>query len=391
MTDVMKDAPAADGAGADAGPADAAAGDGARWLRRIGYVAIAGLFFGLPFALQAGSEFFLPVTGALVIAVALVPALEWLERRRVPSSLAAFTCVLTFLIVVNGALALIIVPAGDWFARLPERMPRILATLAPLIDFYSNLSGFIDQALRSVASNTAAQAQQVAIQTPNSLLDYLTTAAPAAAIQMLFAILLIYFLLSGWSRLRERMIRSRSSFEGALSTARLIQSVIDSTAAYLGTIMFINTVLGLLTALFLWMIGMPSPIMWGGIVTLCNFVPYVGPIVAAGLLGLGGLMTFDSVSLALLPAFIQIGLHVVEANLVTPLVLGRRLTISPMLILISLSYWGWIWGAPGAFLAVPILIIIQTVVLSLRGSRPEWAPPAATNATSDEEKAVPAG
>src|SRR3546814_2560185 len=93
--------------------------------------------------------------------------------------------------------------------------------------------------------------------------------------------------------------------------------------------------------------------MWGGIVAFCNFVPYLGPFVAAILLALGGLMTFDAVGFALLPALIFIGVHLVEANLITPLVLGRRLSINPLLILVSLSFWGWVWRRLGALLAVP--------------------------------------
>ena len=149
-----------------------------------------------------------------------------------------------------------------------------------------------------------------------------------------------------------------------MQTARVIQNVVDATADYLATITMINAILGLSVALLLWALGMPSPFMWGGIVSLCNFVPYIGPIVAAILLGLGGLMTFDAVGLALLPALLFIGVHTVEANVITPLVLGKRLTINPLLILVSLSFWGWVWGAPGALLAVPLLLILQTVLQS---------------------------
>src|SRR3546814_1348439 len=99
-------------------------------------------------------------------------------------------------------------------------------------------------------------------------------------------------------------------------------------------------------------------------VQTCALPIYLGPIVAAVLLGLGGLMTFDAVGLALLPALIFIGVHLVEANLITPLVLGKRLTINPLLILVSLSFWGWVWGTPGALLAVPLLLILQTVLAS---------------------------
>lgn len=319
---------------------------------------------GLPFALQAGAEFFLPLTAALVIAIALVPLLEWLERRGVPSALAAFLSLTGFLMLINAALAIIVVPATGWFARLPESIPRIQSNVAPLIDFYSTLQNFVDRTLLSVASGSEATAQAVAATAPTSVVDYFISAAPAAAIQLFFAVLVIFFFLAGWTRLRKGTIRRRGSFDGAMQTARVIQNVVDATADYLATITMINALLGLVVALLLWALGMPSPFMWGGIVSLCNFVPYIGPIVASILLGLGGLMTFDAVGLALLPALLFIGVHMVEANLITPLVLGKRLTINPLLILVSLSFWGWVWGAPGALLAVPLLLILQTVLQS---------------------------
>ena len=332
-----------------------------RLLAGLTLMAGIGLLVGLPFALRAGAEFFLPVTAAMVIAIALVPLLEWLERRRVPSGIAAFLCLFVFLVIANAALASIVVPATEWFQALPERIPQIQANLAPLIDFYSNLQKFVDDTVQMLAKGPVAAARASAVEAPSSIMDYVSS-APHAAIQVFFAILVVYFFLSGWTRLRERTITSRGSFGGALATARVIQNVVDSTSAYLGTITLINVTLGLLVATALWLIGMPSPLMWGGIVALLNYVPYIGPILAAILLGLGGLMTFSDVWLALTPAAIQIGLHMVEANAVTPAILGKRLTINPLLILLSLSFWGWVWGTPGALLAVPLLIIIQTVV-----------------------------
>jgi predicted PurR-regulated permease PerM len=331
-----------------------------RLLAGLTLMAGVGLLLGLPFALRAASEFLLPVTAAMVIAIALVPLLEWLERRRVPSPIAAFLCLFFFLVIANAALASIVVPATEWFQALPQRIPQIQANLAPVIDFYSNLQKFVDDTVQMLAKGPVAAAQASAIRAPSSIMDYVSS-APHAAIQLFFGILVVYFFLSGWTRLRERTITSRGSFGGALATARVIQDVVDSTSAYLGTITLINVTLGLLVSAALWLIGMPSPLMWGGIVALLNYIPYIGPILAAILLALGGLMTFSDVWLALTPAAIQIGLHVVEANAVTPAILGKRLTINPLLILLSLSFWGWVWGTPGALLAVPLLIIIQTI------------------------------
>jgi predicted PurR-regulated permease PerM len=193
------------------------------------------------------------------------------------------------------------------------------------------------------------------------MLGLLTSSAPHLLIQLFFALLVIFFFLAGWTSMRKKTIVSRGSFEGALTTARVIQQVVDATSTYLGTITLINIGLGALTALALWWLGMPSPVMWGGIVAVANYIPYLGPIVCALLLFLGGLMTYPDIWGALLPPAAFIGFHLIEANLFTPMVVGHRLTISPLSILISLSFWAWVWGTTGALLAVPLLIIMKTV------------------------------
>ncbi|KFG91100.1 Permease [Sphingobium herbicidovorans NBRC 16415] len=333
-----------------------------RLLASIALTTGIGLVLALPFALREGAEFFLPLTAALVIAIALVPFLEWMERRRVPSAMAALVAVIAFLLAANMALVLIVVPAADWFRLLPQRLPKIQDNLAPLINFYSQLQRFVDETVQMLATGPVAAAQTAAVDAPRSLLQFAATSAPSAIIQMVFALLIIYFFLASWTGLRRRTINSRGSFDGAMAIARVIQNVVDATSAYVLTIATINLCLGLAVALALWLIGMPSPLMWGGIVALLNFVPYFGPMLAAALLALGGLMVFDDVWRALLPAATQVGFHLVEANVITPTVLGRRLTMNPLLILVSLTFWGWVWGTPGALLGVPLLIIIQTVV-----------------------------
>ncbi|MDB5680620.1 MAG: permease [Sphingomonas bacterium] len=334
-----------------------------RLLAGLTLIAGVALLLGLPFALKAGAEFFLPVTISLVIAIALIPVLEWLERRRLPSWLASLTCVLSFLALANVALAAIVVPAIEFFRRLPERIDRIQANLAPLLDLYQTLEKYLNRTITHLANTGPVKASPTtAVAPPGSLLELFATSAPTAIIQVFFGVLVVFFFLAGWSRARRNTITSRASFGGAMATARVIQDVVDDVSAYLGTITMINVVLGAIVGTALWLVGMPYPAMWGGIVALLNYVPYFGPIVAALLLAIGGLMTFNDIWVALLPAFIMIGCHLLEANVVTPLIVGHRLTINPVLILISLSFWSWVWGTPGALLAVPLLIIIQTVV-----------------------------
>jgi predicted PurR-regulated permease PerM len=211
------------------------------------------------------------------------------------------------------------------------------------------------------AAGEDASGRVVRLETPNSMLDLLTTSAPHALIQLFFALLVIYFFLAGWTGMRKSTITARGSFEGALTTARVIQQVVDATSTYIGTITLINVTLGATTALILWWLGMDSPLMWGGIVAVLNYIPYLGPIAASLLLGIGGLMTFSDPWTALLPPAIFIGLHMVEANAITPMIVGKRVKINPLLILISLSFWAWVWGTTGALLAIPLLIIIKTI------------------------------
>ena len=320
-----------------------------------------GLIAALPFALRAGAEFFMPVTAALVIAIALVPMLEWFERRGVPSRLAAALCLVIFLVLAVFAVGSIVIPAADWVAQVPQKIGQVRATLEPVLDLYKNLDRFIDRTLSQIAITSQEGPRPVRIETPNSMLSLLTASAPHLLIQLFFALLVIYFFLAGWTAMRKKTIVSRGSFEGALTTARVIQQVVDATSTYLGTITVINVTLGAVTALLLWQLGMASPVMWGGIVAVLNYIPYLGPIVAALLLFLGGLMTFPDAWAALLPPAIFVSLHLVEANIITPLIVGHRLTISPLAILVSLSFWAWVWGTTGALLAVPLLIIMKTV------------------------------
>ena len=332
-----------------------------RLLASLTLIAGIGLLVAVPFALREGAEFFMPVTAALVVAIALVPLLEWFERSGIPSKLSAGLCVLVFLMLTFFAIGSIVIPATDWVAQVPTKITKVRATLEPVIQLYKHFDKFIDRTVSQIAFAPQQTVRTVSIEAPHSMLGLLTTSAPRLLIQLFFALLVIFFFLAGWTAMRKKTIVSRGSFEGALTTARVIQQVVDATSTYLGTITLINIGLGALTALVLWFLGMPSPVMWGGIVAVANYIPYLGPIVCALLLFLGGLMTYPDVWGALLPPAAFISFHLIEANFFTPMVVGHRLTISPLSILVSLSFWAWVWGTTGALLAVPLLIIMKTI------------------------------
>ena len=332
-----------------------------RLLASLTLIAGIGLIVGLPFALREGAEFFMPVTAALVVAVALVPLLEWFERRGIPSKASAGLCVLIFLGLALFAIGSIVVPASEWVAQVPSKIPKVRVTLEPVIQLYKHLDRWISRATSQIAIAPNQPNRTVSIEQPHSALGMLTSSAPHLLIQLFFALLVIFFFLAGWTAMRKKAIVTRGSFEGALTTARVIQQVVDATSTYLGTITLINVGLGTLTAGALWLLGMPSPVMWGGIVAVANYIPYLGPIVCALLLFAGGLMAYADIWGALAPPAVFICFHLVEANFFTPMVVGHRLTISPLSILVSLSFWAWVWGTTGALLAVPLLIILKTI------------------------------
>ena len=247
-----------------------------RLLASLTLIAGLGLLFAMPFALQEGRVFFLPVTAAIVVAIALVPLLESLQNRRVPSGLAALICVLLFVAVVNVALAAIVVPASEWVTLLPQRLSRIQSNIAPVLDLFKSLQHFVDSIVKRLASGPVARAATPAVAPPNSVLALLATSAPSVLIEMFYALLLVFFFLAGWTRLKRKTITSRTSIAGAVTTARVLRDVVSATSSYLGTITMVNMTLGLIVAAAMWSIGMGSPLMWGGLVTILNYIPISG-------------------------------------------------------------------------------------------------------------------
>src|SRR3954451_14339411 len=154
-----------------------------RLLASLTLIAGIAVVVALPFALRAGAEFFMPVTAALVIAIALVPLLEWFERRGMPSKPAAGLCVLIFLMIAIFAIGSIVVPASDWVAQIPTKIGKVRVALEPILDIYKNLDKFIGRITTQVQLNQASHARTVTIEQPNSLMGLLATSAPHLLIQ----------------------------------------------------------------------------------------------------------------------------------------------------------------------------------------------------------------
>ncbi len=316
-----------------------------------------GLFLALPFVLSIGSVVFLPLTAAVVLTIILSPMADKLATWGLPNVLASLVSLLVFLAIVMLALALILQPAFALFERLPEMVDTVGMRFTEL----RNQFGWIAQINEDLAElMDRGTGPQVVIASP-SLLQEMAFATPSVVIEIVLMLLMTFFMVEARVRLRQHLLLGRASFGASVKAARVLREVQDRVAAYILTVGWINLCVGVIVGLGAWALGVEAPIMWGGLAALLNFIPYIGPTMMIGLLALFGIGTTETVLLGLIPAAAYLGLHTIEANVVTPSILGARFTMNPVMILIALSYFSWIWGVPGALLSVPLLLTLTAL------------------------------
>ncbi|MBX7492183.1 AI-2E family transporter [Qipengyuania sp. 1NDW9] len=316
-----------------------------------------GLFFALPFVLSIGSVVFLPVVTAVILTVILSPLADKLNGWGIPNLLASIISLLFFFAILLLALALILQPAVALFDELPAMAQNVADQFAALRDRFAWI-GQMNEQLADLMDR--GESREVVVATP-SLLEELAFATPSLVIETILTLLMAFFMIEARVRLRQRLLFGRTSFGTSIKAARVLREVQDRVAAYILTVGLINVGVGVIVALGAWALGVDAPIMWGGLAAILNFLPYIGPTLMVALLALFGIATTETVFIGLIPAAAYLGLHTVEANVVTPSILGARFTMNPVLILIALSYFTWIWGVFGALLSVPILLMLTAL------------------------------
>lgn len=316
-----------------------------------------GLFLALPFVLSIGSVVFLPLVAGLILTIILSPLADRLANWGIPNFLASLLALLVFLAVLALALTAVLTPAISLYDAIPAMSAQVGRHFSELQATFA----WVGELNRQLAALTGEEGQKVVLAGP-TMLEQLAFATPTVLLEMLLTFLLAFFMIESRVRLRRRLLLERQQVGASLKAARAMREVQDRVAAYILTVGVINTGVGVVVALGAWGLGLEAPVMWGGLAALLNFVPYVGPLMMIVLLGLFGLGSADSVFVGLIPAAAYLGLHAVEANVVTPSVLGARFTMNPVAILMALSYFGWIWGVAGALLSVPILLTLTALV-----------------------------
>ncbi|MXP47467.1 AI-2E family transporter [Altererythrobacter luteolus] len=313
-----------------------------------------GLFLALPFVLSIGSVVFLPVTTAIILTIILSPLADRLAAWGIPNVLASLGALLFFFALLLLALALILQPAVALFDSVPEMARQVGDRFTALRDEFEWIA-MADKQLSALMGQSGAR--EVVLASP-SVIEQLAFATPSLLIETLLTLLMAFFMIEARVRLRRHLLFDRATHGTSIKAARVMREVQDRVAAYILTVTFINASVGIVVALGAWMLGVEAPVMWGGLAMLLNFLPYIGPLLMTALLTLFGIGTAETLVLGFIPAAAYLGLHTIEANVVTPSILGARFTMNPVLILIALSYFSWIWGVFGALLSVPILLML---------------------------------
>jgi predicted PurR-regulated permease PerM len=317
-----------------------------------------GLFLALPFVLSIGAVVFLPLVTAIVLTIILSPLADRLSQAGLPNILSSLLALIVFLAVLVLALTAVFRPAVGLFDEVPAMLRRIG-------DHFSRLQAdfaWVSELNRQLVELTGREEEREVVLATPTMLEQVAFATPTVLIEVLLTFLMAFFMIEGRVRMRRRLLLDRQHFGASVKAARVIREVQDRVAAYILTVGLINLGVGVIVALGAWALGLDAPVMWGGLAMLLNFLPYIGPLMMVVILALFGLGSAESPLVGIIPAVAYLGLHTVESNVITPSILGARFTMNPVMILIALSYFTWIWGVTGALLSVPILLTVTALI-----------------------------
>jgi predicted PurR-regulated permease PerM len=323
-------------------------------------VFLGGLFvLALLATAYVASEIVLPFVFAIVLKLLLQPALRLLERLRVPRIIAALLLILALFGTIVGLGTVISGPAGTWAAKLPEGIPRLQERLSFMREPINTLHQFLQQ-VEDFGAEAPSPNAAPAARGP-TLLTKLFTGTRNFASGFFTTVLFLFFLLVSGDIFLHRLVEILPRFGSKRQVVEISQQIESDISAYLVTITIMNAAVGIATALAMWLTGVGDPILWGTVAFLLNYVPIIGTVLGALIFLLAGLLTFETLWQALLPAGLYLGFHVIEGETVTPMLLARRFTLNPVLVIISLVFWFWMWGIPGVILSVPMLAIVKII------------------------------
>jgi predicted PurR-regulated permease PerM len=336
-------------------------------IRAIRFVLSAMLLLAALYTITLIKVLLIPLVLAAFLGVALNPIVAFGARRcRLPRWLSASLLMMVLLGGIGSGAAALAQPALGWFHDAPTALRNFVPKL-------KGITQPLEAASRATQSLVNGQVA-VRVQPPRQASVAVTAwdvlaAAPKVLAAVLTVVLLVFFFLIYGDALLRRLVEIVPSFRHKRHAVSIVRSIQTEVSRYILTTTVINMTLGAVTATMLWVLHVPDPLLWGSIAMIANFIPYVGAITTTTILLLVGMMNFRELTQAMLPALVFACITAVEGNLITPMILGRRMQVSPVAILIWLLLWGFLWGIPGALLAVPMLTSAKLIAERVRGWR----------------------
>jgi predicted PurR-regulated permease PerM len=300
-----------------------------------------------------------PVVMAFFLKMLLQPIVRLLARCKIPRPVAALLAMLLLALVVIGLGIALSMPAASWGKALSEGFPRLEQKLQPLQGPIRGLQEFLTKAEQAAGGGKEA-ATPIAVERIG-IFGLVFSGTRAALEGMLTTGIVLFFLMLSGDTFLRRGVEIMPNFEHKRRAVEISQQVEADISIYLSTIIVMNLLVGLAVGIEMWLCGMPDPVLWAAVAFTLNFVPILGPFVGIGLFVLAGFMQFDEFGLAVLPGALYLATHIIEGELVTPAILARRFTLNPVAVIISIIFWYWMWGVPGAVLAVPMLAICKII------------------------------
>ncbi len=324
------------------------------------------------FTLWATQELILPILLALFFALVGNPIIRVLQRLWIPRALSALLLVAAGLAAVGLLGRELIEPAGAWVQQVPKEMRQLGPKLQKMVKPVQDANKAAENIARAAdGSSRNVQVVRTELNDPYKSL----TATPKLLASVLAVVLLTLFFMIFGQRLQQAAIALLPGRHQKRVTVDILQSIEREMSRYVLTISVINVVVGLVFAALLhWVVGisMQESLLWGTVVAVLNFAPYVGPLIGLVLMLLMGFVEFDYPLPSMMPAAIYLLLHTIEGQIVTPLVLGRRMALSPLVLILGLMVFGWCWGIIGLLLAVPLLVCLKIVLSKIDGLQ-GWA------------------
>ena len=308
-----------------------------------------------------------PIVLAVLFALILSGAVEWLHRLRIPRALSAIVIVALLLGAIGSAANALVTPAQHWLSSAPRVLQNIERRIRPAEGIVKRLQAVTTQAGALTKAPAPVVAAAAAPTPPISEADLLT-ATGATLTSVAACVILTIFLLSGGPPMLARMAASMSANLQASHALRVIEAIRKELGRYYGTIALINMGLGLATGLAMFWLGLPNPVLWGALAALLNFVPYVGSATTLSVLTVVAFITFDEIPKVLSVAGTYLALATLEGQVVQPLLVGRRLELNPILVFLAVWFAGWFWGVAGIVIAIPTMVALKVAAEHSKGA-----------------------